>query len=96
MLLAAATRSPSVVKDDELNPNYIIPSVFHPDVAKAVAAAIRGERGVRRDLSASLQGSGGQHRSGRSLAGAHRAFDQPVHLGGALGAGPVDAAGRLP
>ena len=31
-----------VVKDDELNPNFIIPTVFHPDVPKAVAAAIRG------------------------------------------------------
>ena len=31
-----------VVKDDELNPNFIIPSVFNPDVPKAVAAAIRG------------------------------------------------------
>ena len=29
-------------KDDELNPNFIIPSVFNPDVPKAVAAAIRG------------------------------------------------------
>ncbi len=26
---------------DELGPNYIIPSVFHPDVAAAVAAAVR-------------------------------------------------------
>ena len=32
-----------VVKDDELNPNFIIPTVFHPDVPKAVAAAIRGD-----------------------------------------------------
>jgi malate dehydrogenase (oxaloacetate-decarboxylating) len=33
-----------VVTDDELNPAFIIPSVFHGDVAKAVAAAIRGDQ----------------------------------------------------
>ncbi len=27
--------------DDELNANYIIPSVFHADVHTAVAAAVR-------------------------------------------------------
>ena len=27
---------------DELNPNVLIPTVFHPDVPKAVASAIRG------------------------------------------------------
>ncbi|HEX2892981.1 MAG TPA: NAD-dependent malic enzyme [Marmoricola sp.] len=42
MLLRAAEAIAHVVKDDELNPNFIIPSVFHPDVPKAVAAAIRG------------------------------------------------------
>jgi malate dehydrogenase (oxaloacetate-decarboxylating) len=40
MLLRAADAIAHVVKDDELNPNFIIPSVFHPDVPKAVAAAI--------------------------------------------------------
>ena len=30
------------LKDEELNANFIIPTVFHPDVPKAVAAAIRG------------------------------------------------------
>ncbi len=39
MLLRAAEAIAHVVKDDELNPNFIIPSVFHPDVPKAVAAA---------------------------------------------------------
>ena len=38
----AADAIAHVVKDDELNPNFIIPSVFNPDVPKAVAAAIRG------------------------------------------------------
>jgi malate dehydrogenase (oxaloacetate-decarboxylating) len=42
MLLRAADAIAHVVKDDELNPNFIIPTVFHPDVPKAVAAAIRG------------------------------------------------------
>jgi malate dehydrogenase (oxaloacetate-decarboxylating) len=42
MLLKAADAIAHVVKDDELNPNFIIPTVFHPDVPKAVAAAIRG------------------------------------------------------
>jgi malate dehydrogenase (oxaloacetate-decarboxylating) len=42
MLLRAAEAIALVVKDDELNPNFIIPTVFHPDVPKAVAAAVRG------------------------------------------------------
>jgi malate dehydrogenase (oxaloacetate-decarboxylating) len=42
MLLRAAQAIAHVVKDDELNANFIIPTVFHPDVPKAVAAAIRG------------------------------------------------------
>ncbi len=42
MLLRAAEAIALVVKDDELNPNFIIPTVFHPDVPQAVAAAIRG------------------------------------------------------
>jgi malate dehydrogenase (oxaloacetate-decarboxylating) len=44
MLLRAAEAIALVVKDEELNPNFIIPTVFHPDVPKAVAAAIRGQR----------------------------------------------------
>src|SRR4051812_5622165 len=42
MLLRAADAIAHVVDDDELNPNFIIPSVFHPDVPKAVAAAVKG------------------------------------------------------
>jgi malate dehydrogenase (oxaloacetate-decarboxylating) len=42
MLLKAAYAIALVVNDEELNPNFIIPSVFNPDVPKAVAAAIRG------------------------------------------------------
>ena len=40
-LLAAARAIAAVVSDEELNANYIIPSVFHPDVHQAVAAAVR-------------------------------------------------------
>ena len=45
MLVAAARALAGVVAPDELGPNYIIPSVFHPDVASAVAAAVREEAG---------------------------------------------------
>ena len=43
MLLRAAEAIAHVVTDDEINPSFIIPSVFHPDVPKAVAAAISGK-----------------------------------------------------
>jgi malate dehydrogenase (oxaloacetate-decarboxylating) len=41
MLVAAARALADVVMPDELGPDYIIPSVFHPDVASGVAAAVR-------------------------------------------------------
>jgi malate dehydrogenase (oxaloacetate-decarboxylating) len=41
MLVAAARALADVVQPSELGPDYIIPSVFHPDVASGVAAAIR-------------------------------------------------------
>ena len=41
MLLAAAKALADVVTEDELGPNYIVPSVFHPDVSHAVAAAVQ-------------------------------------------------------
>jgi malate dehydrogenase (oxaloacetate-decarboxylating) len=47
MLLAAAQALAAVVTDDELGPNYIVPSVFHPDVTQAVAAAVREAAGGR-------------------------------------------------
>ncbi|MGY1815135.1 malic enzyme-like NAD(P)-binding protein [Blastococcus sp. SYSU D00820] len=40
MLLAASEALSAVVRDDQLNANYIIPSVFDPEVTKAVAAAV--------------------------------------------------------
>jgi malate dehydrogenase (oxaloacetate-decarboxylating) len=41
MLVAAARALADVVPAQELGPDYIIPSVFHPDVASGVAAAVR-------------------------------------------------------
>jgi malate dehydrogenase (oxaloacetate-decarboxylating) len=46
MLVAAARALADVVPPDELGPDYIIPSVFHPDVASGVAAAIRDTAGA--------------------------------------------------
>ncbi|MCR6493268.1 NAD-dependent malic enzyme [Cellulomonas sp. P24] len=40
MLLAAAQALASVVSDDQLNPTYIVPSVFNPEVTTVVAAAV--------------------------------------------------------
>jgi malate dehydrogenase (oxaloacetate-decarboxylating) len=47
MKLAAARGIASVVADDELDEDYIIPSVFNRDVAREVAAAVAevAERG---------------------------------------------------
>jgi malate dehydrogenase (oxaloacetate-decarboxylating) len=42
MMLRAATAIAHVVSDEEINASFIIPTVFHPDVHHAVAAAIRG------------------------------------------------------
>ncbi|WP_448614776.1 malic enzyme-like NAD(P)-binding protein [Modestobacter sp. URMC 112] len=54
MLLAAADALAAVVKDDQLNANYIIPSVFDPAVSHAVASAVedtaRAEPGATVDL----------------------------------------------
>jgi malate dehydrogenase (oxaloacetate-decarboxylating) len=41
VMLAAAKALSEVVHPDELNPAYIIPSVFHPDVSKVVATAVK-------------------------------------------------------
>ncbi len=42
-----AVHAAGVVSPAELGPHYIIPSVFHPDVASAVAAAVRDAAGGR-------------------------------------------------
>jgi malate dehydrogenase (oxaloacetate-decarboxylating) len=46
MLIAAAEAIADAVAPDELNPSYIVPSVFDASVAPAVAAAIRDLAGV--------------------------------------------------
>jgi len=45
MLLAAARALASAIHEDQLNPTYIIPSVFNPEVTTLVAAAV--ERAAR-------------------------------------------------
>jgi malate dehydrogenase (oxaloacetate-decarboxylating) len=45
MELAAAKALAGVVTDDELNADYIVPSVFHPEVHTRVAAAVREAAG---------------------------------------------------
>jgi malate dehydrogenase (oxaloacetate-decarboxylating) len=42
MQLRAAKAIAQVVADDEIHADFIIPSVFHPDVPQAVAAAVQG------------------------------------------------------
>ncbi|WP_420813975.1 NAD-dependent malic enzyme, partial [Phytoactinopolyspora endophytica] len=41
MLTAAARALAGTVSDDELNPAYVIPSVFHPGISDTVATAVR-------------------------------------------------------
>jgi len=40
MLLAAARALASTIHEDQLNPTYIVPSVFNPEVTTVVAAAV--------------------------------------------------------
>lgn len=52
MKLAAANGLASLIKDEELNENYIIPDAFDPRVADAVAAAVKKvakEQGICRE-----------------------------------------------
>jgi malate dehydrogenase (oxaloacetate-decarboxylating) len=69
MLLAAARALAAVVADDELNPAYIMPSVFHPDVTRVVASAV--ERAARASSGAPLPDQGGPLRdiAGHELGG---------------------------
>jgi malate dehydrogenase (oxaloacetate-decarboxylating) len=46
MLLSAAAALAAVVTDDQLNPSYVIPSVFDPKAPKAVAAAVAAAAGA--------------------------------------------------
>jgi malate dehydrogenase (oxaloacetate-decarboxylating) len=47
LLLAAADALASTVHPEEVNANYIIPSVFHAEVHTAVAEAVRTAAGRR-------------------------------------------------
>ncbi|WP_456697913.1 malic enzyme-like NAD(P)-binding protein [Aeromicrobium sp. P5_D10] len=51
VLLAAADAVAESVSDDELNANYVIPSVFHHDVHQRVATAVR-EAALKADAKA--------------------------------------------
>ncbi|HKC29115.1 MAG TPA: malic enzyme-like NAD(P)-binding protein, partial [Jatrophihabitans sp.] len=48
MLLSAAEALAGCVSDEQLNATYIVPSVFDPAVATAVAAAVREAAGTSR------------------------------------------------
>jgi malate dehydrogenase (oxaloacetate-decarboxylating) len=61
VLLAAADAVASSVSPDELNANYIIPSVFHHDVHQKVAAAVR-DAAQRADGAASQHPEEADHR----------------------------------
>ena len=56
MLLAAADALAAVVTDDQLNANFIIPSVFDPAVTTAVAAAVADQ--ARHEPGATVEVSG--------------------------------------
>jgi malate dehydrogenase (oxaloacetate-decarboxylating) len=58
MMLAAARALAGVVGDGELNPNYIIPSVFNDKVAGAVAGAVRDAAKAQGPAVAAAAGSG--------------------------------------
>jgi malate dehydrogenase (oxaloacetate-decarboxylating) len=60
MLAAAARALADVVLPDELGPDYIIPSVFHPDVAPAVAAAVREAAEAAGAAAREAAGAGGE------------------------------------
>jgi malic enzyme len=61
-----------VVPAEELGPDYIIPSVFHPDVASGVAAAVRnaavaeGAAELTRHCRLGCSGSGAGHPAGQA------------------------------
>src|SRR3954471_1016575 len=59
MLLAAADALAAVVRDDQLNANYIIPSVFDPAVTQAVAAAVAAAARAEPGATVALSGEPG-------------------------------------
>ena len=59
MLLAAAEALAAVVRDEQLNPNYIIPSVFDSAVTEAVASAVAKEAKAEPGATVQLDESDG-------------------------------------
>jgi malate dehydrogenase (oxaloacetate-decarboxylating) len=59
MLLAAADALAAVVRDDQLNANFIIPSVFDPAVTAAVAAAVADQARAEPGATAQLRDEDG-------------------------------------
>jgi len=55
MLIAAATAIADTVEAEELNPTHIVPSVFDPTVAHAVAAAVPAVATAGRKAATSAQ-----------------------------------------
>jgi malate dehydrogenase (oxaloacetate-decarboxylating) len=55
-LLAAASAIANCVSPNELNPSFIVPSVFDPEVAPAVAAAVREVATRHREAQAATSG----------------------------------------
>ena len=53
MLLPPPRRWPRWSRDEQLNATYIVPSVFDPEVAKAVAAAV--EQSARAEPGATVE-----------------------------------------
>ena len=72
VLLAAAMALAAVVADDELNPTYIVPSVFHPDVTNVVADAVK-----RTVLAAGPEVSASAEAASADVASADVASPQP-------------------
>jgi malate dehydrogenase (oxaloacetate-decarboxylating) len=52
VLLAAAEALANIIGPDEVNPAYIVPSVFHPGVAKVVATAVEAAARAHRSTPA--------------------------------------------
>lgn len=57
LLLAAAKALASVIHEDELNPTYIVPSVFNPEVTTLVAAAVEATARAEAEADAALAAS---------------------------------------
>ena len=85
MKMAAARGIASIVADDELREDYVIPSVFNRDVCDAVAAAVADQ--------AKAQGAAEAQRLGDRLL-ARR--DRGVQSRPALSAVPLSCASRSP